>query len=291
MHYLDRRRFIKNSAAAGLALAATTGWGGLVSGREGLEEEKILHIRPRYYRWHVNEGQEWIEANTGHAALDWRLPLSQCAVVLVDVWQRHYIREPEERAEKIMDEKLVPLMEVCRAKGLEIIHAPAPEAARLHPNWINLPKEKKNKGTSEEWPPKEFRSLSGPYQQYRRPHEPREAERQALPPLRIHPKAEPTATEIVIADGDELHQYCKKKGILFLLFAGFNTNACILSRDYATIEMSKRGYQVVLIRDCTTGMESAESQATLGQTNGAILQLEMFGQYTITSEEVTGGLS
>jgi nicotinamidase-related amidase len=112
-----------------------------------------------------------------------------------------------------------------------------------------------------------------------------------LPPLRIHPKAAPTPQEVVIADGEELHAYCKKKGILFLLFAGFNTNACILSRDYGTLDMSKRGYQVVLVRDCTTGMESSESQATLAQTNGAILQLEMFGQYTITSGEVLNGLS
>lgn len=290
---MNRRNFLLLSGAAG-SLAFTTG-----DRREEIPafspsetgEGTMLSIRPRYYRWHVNEGQEWTETNTGHATLDWKIPVSQCALILVDVWQRHYIREPEERAEKIIDENLVPLIRACREKKLEIIHAPAPEAARLHPNWINLDTGMKSEKAPVEWPPREFRHLSGSYSQYRRPVEPREAERQSLPPLRIHPKVEPLRGEAVVATGDELHEYLKKKGILFLFFAGFNTNACILSRDYATIEMGKRGYQVLLVRDCTTGMESSESQATLAQTNGAILQLEMFGQYTVTSGEMIRGFS
>jgi nicotinamidase-related amidase len=108
--------------------------------------------------------------------------------------------------------------------------------------------------------------------------------------LDFHPKARPVAKEPVVATGEELHRYCKKQGILFLLFAGFNTNACILSRDYGTMQMSNRGYEVVLVRDCTTGMESKETQPTLSQTTGAILLLEMFGQYSVSSGEVIAGL-
>ena len=96
----------------------------------------------------------------------------------------------------------------------------------------------------------------------------------------------------VVATGEELHHYCKQQGILFLLFACFNTNACILSRDKGTIQMSNRGYEVILVRDCTTGMvESNETQPTLSQTTGAILLLEMFGQYSVTSGEVISGFS
>jgi hypothetical protein len=54
--------------------------------------------------------------------------------------------------------------------------------------------------------------------------------------------------------------------------------------------MSNRGYAVILVRDCTTGMESKETQPTLGQTNNAILLLEMFGQYSINSGEIIAGL-
>jgi len=141
------------------------------------------------------------------------------------------------------------------------------------------------------WPPPEFRSKSGPFQAYRRPAEPRESELARLRAgLTIHPKVRPMGEEPVVATGEELHQLCQRLGILFLFFAGFNTNACILVRDYGTLEMSRRGYEVVLVRDCTTGMESRESQAALSQTHGAILFLEMFGQYTVTSDELCAGL-
>lgn len=289
MKTLNRRTFIKTNSALGLVGLLNADWVISSAGQGDAFKNGYLQIKPRYYRWHVDVGQEWTELNTGHSTLDWKLPISQCALVLVDVWQRHYIREPEERAEKIIDENLLPLMKACRSQGLEVIHAPAPEAARIHPNYVNIPEPPRP--PADDWPPREFRNLSGEYSQYRRPVEPREEERQRLPPLRIHPKVEPIKGEVVIATGHQLHQYCKSKGILFLFFAGFNTNACILSRDYATIEMSKRGYQVLLVRDCTTGMESSESQATLAQTQNAILQLEMFGQYSVTSKEIISGFT
>jgi hypothetical protein len=96
--------------------------------------------------------------------------------------------------------------------------------------------------------------------------------------------------EAVVATGEEPHHNCKKQGILFLLFTGFNTNACMLLKDYGTIQMNNRGYGVILVRDCTTGMESRETQPTLAQTKGAILFLEMFGHYTVTSGKIMTGL-
>jgi hypothetical protein len=78
---------------------------------------------------------------------------------------------------------------------------------------------------------------------------------------------------------------------LFLFFLGFNTNACILMRDYGTLAMGRRGYEVTMLRDCTPGMESAETAPGLAQTQNTILMLEMFGKYSLTSDEFIAGLS
>lgn len=174
---------------------------------------------------------------------------------------------------------------------MEVIHAPSAPTAQKHPNWLNLIPKAEKKAPADEWPPVQFRSLSGPFAAYRRPVEPREKERLSLPELAIHPKVSPLPEEAVIATGEELHLYCKQKGILFLFFAGFNTNACMLRNDYATIKMSEKGYQVLIVRDCTTGMESKETHPTMSQTTGAILHLEMFGQYSVTSDEIIAGFS
>ena len=284
----SRRQFLKKNSQAAAGLALTTGFPAFVSGQS---PPGILHIKPRYHRWHVDPGVEWVETNTGYATLDWRIPLSQVAIVLVDVWQRHYLRDTEARGEKIINEKLYPLVVKCREANMNIIHAPSPGVAMQHPNWVRLVDRTHESTAQDEWPPKDFRNLNAQFKQYRRPHEPREKERQELPALTFHPKIQPLSGEPVVASGEELHRYCRKEGILFLLFAGFNTNACILSRDYGTLQMSNRGYQVVLIRDCTTGMESAETQPSMSQTKSAILLLEMFGQYSITSDEIIRGFT
>jgi nicotinamidase-related amidase len=289
----SRRRLLSLATATGAALTldAPSFLRGQLSETSGSEPSRKLQVRPRYYRWHVDPGVEWIETNTGYAHLDWTLPLNQAALVLVDIWDHHYLKDTEARAEAVIDEKLVPLLKGCREAGMTIVHAPSPPQAMRHPNWVNAEKPSTAKAKPADWPPPAFRSKSGPFQAYRRPAEPREPELARLRAgLQIHPKVQPLGKEPVVATGEELHQLCQRLGVLFLFFAGFNTNACILVRDYGTLEMCRRGYEVLLVRDCTTGMESRQSQPTLSQTNGAILFLEMFGQYTVTSEELRAGL-
>ncbi len=291
----DRRQFMAASVAAGASLAisagATTLFTGEARAEDSAESARRLKIQPRYHRWHVDPGVEWVETNTTYATLDWSIPLSQAAVVLIDVWDRHYLLDTQARTEAIIKDRLAPLLDACREAGLLVIHAPSSVVAQQHPNWKPRQPVAPVSRPPSDWPPPAFRSKSGEFRAYARPAEPREPELVELRSrLQMHALAQPVGDEPVIGTGDELHSLCREKGILFLLFAGFNTNACILMRDYGTLAMSQRGYEVVLIRDCTTGMESRDSHPQLAQTNGAILLLEMFGQYSITSEEIIRGL-
>lgn len=254
--------------------------------------DEVLRVTPRYHRWHVDPGVEWVEANTGYAHLEWEIPLAQAALVLVDVWDRHYLKDTEARAEKIIQERIVPLLTACRQAGLRVIHAPSPPQAMENPAWARLVNDAEITPSTDDWPPPDFRSRQGEYGRYAMPPEPRDAEREELRAgKQMHPDVQAEGDEAVIATGEELHRYCKREGILFLFYLGFNTNACILLRDYGTVEMSKRGYDVLIVRDCTTGMESAQTHDELGQTRGAILFLEMFGRYSVTSRELMAGLT
>jgi len=293
----SRRNFIKRSSLGGLGTALGIGISIPAISKENLDtsehsiSDEKLHVKPRYHNWTVDAEEEWLELNTKQANLDWNIPVSQCALVLLDVWQRHYLKEPEERAEKIINEKYLPLLKKCREYEMQVIHCPSPEVAKTHPNWVKLMTEAELKSAPDIWPPREFRNLNGPYNSYRRPFTSKDTERNALTPLTFHPKVVPMNYEAVVGYGEELHRYCKQKGILFLFFAGFNTNACMITRDYGALQMNYRGYQVSVIRDCTTGMESRETQAGLLQTNGALLFFEMYGQYTVTSNEMISGFS
>lgn len=271
------------------------------SGTSALSEQRILHVKPRYYRWHVDPGEEWLEKNTDYACLDWEIPMSQAALVLVDVWDRHYLKEPEERAEWIIQETIRPLLKKCRAAGLQIIHAPSPPQARKCAKWVGHKKQKEpptiapaakaDSVPAKPWPPSQFRSKSGPYARYARPAEPMASDRlRILKGLCMHPDVQPEGSDVVVATGQELHEFCRDRGILFLFYVGFNTNMCVLQRDYGTMAMHTRGYEIIVVRDCTTGMESFETQDGLWQTRGAILFLEMNRKYSILSKQLIAGL-
>ena len=251
-----------------------------------------LHLRPRYHRWHVDPGVEWVESNTTYDRLDWSIPLSRAALVLVDVWDRHYLKDTHARADEIIRRRLRPLVDRGRSAGLPIVHAPSPPQAEAHPNWLRLEGwDRKPWPDDADWPPPDFRQRKGEYAAYAPPAEPRDPEREGIREgLRIHPEMEPAEGEPVVSTGEELHLWCRGQGVMFLLYAGFNTNACIVHRDYGTIDMNRRGYAVVVVRDGTTGMESADTHAALGQTRGTVLNLEMFGCWSVTCGEIAAGL-
>ncbi len=289
-----RREFIAKGSLAGagtlIGLNISQTREVLLSQYTDKTADKSISIKPRYYRWYVDPGQDWIEANTGYARMEWQIPASQTALVLVDVWQRHYIKDPEIRAEEIINTKLLPLLSSFRKGGIKIIHAPSPEVAVTHSNWVKIQTREQVFPKRDVWPPSDFLDSSGAYKPFAMPFEPMEEVRKKMPPLTFHPEVIPLEGEPVVANGVELHEYLKKNGILFLLYAGFNTNACIINRDYGTIRMRDKGYRIILVRDSTTGMESKDTQATMSQTNGTILNLEMFGCFTVTSEELLAGI-
>jgi len=255
-----------------------------------------LSIRPRYCRLYTDAGVELAEENFLHAELDWQMPLSQAALISLDVWNWHFARDTLERIEDITVNRIAPLVEACRRGGMQVIHAPAAPVANRHPNWVHLiPEETKPQPVwpdSPEWPPKDFRQKSGRYRPYARPHEPQEADRSQHGKEKrgFHPAVQPMGDEAVILSGEELHRWCAQRGILFLFYVGFNTNACIVRRDYGTYPMLFRGYEVILVRDCTTGMETHSTVSSLTCTVGQIATLEQFGIYTVESSQVMDAL-
>ena len=100
------------------------------------------------------------------------------------------------------------------------------------------------------------------------------------PPRGIIPCLAPVASDVVIANGEQLHKLCEARGVLHLFFVGFATNICVEHRDYGTRAMADRGYNVILLRDGTTGIEltaglDAPVRPTFSMTQAAILNIEL----------------
>jgi nicotinamidase-related amidase len=259
--------------------------------------ESRLHIRPQYFRLYVDPGVEPAERNYRYRELDWRIPLAQAALVCVDVWNWHFSSDTLSRMEDITVNRIVPLAEACRRKGVRLIHAPATPVADKHPNWLRLiPEDEKPRKVwerSPRWPPPDFLEKKGQYASHARPHEPQEAERtrHREEDRDFHPALRPKNDEAVIRSGEELHRFCADQGILFLFYAGFCTNVCMVRRDYGICAMQSRGYEVILVRDCTTGMETHETHQEMVCTSGQIATLQQLGVCTVTSEHFVKALA
>ena len=256
---------------------------------------KTVHLRPRHYRLYTDPAVEEAEANFRYAELDWSVPLSEAAVICLDVWNYHFARDTLERTDAVTREKILPVVRACRQAGLQVIHAPAAPVATKHPNWVRLvdadAKPTPPWPDSPAWPPEEFVAKRGPYAKYARPHEPqrdvRDKHRQEQ--RDFHPAVRPEGDEAVVLNGEELHRLCAQRGILHLLYVGFHTNMCIVQRDYGTYAMMQRGYHAILVRDCTTGMETHETQRDMMCTRGTVATLEQLA-YTMTGAELIGAL-
>jgi len=250
-----------------------------------------MNIKPRYARLYTEPGVELKAANYKYNELDWNIPLDQAAIVAIDCWDWHFSEDSRQRIEKIMQENIAPLFTACRKSGLKIIHAPGHVASKYPDNLVNLQPQGKAQTSwpdSPDWPPHDFRSRKGQYAQYAKPYESQDEQRnrRCLVKGDIHPLAMPTADEPVIINGEELHRYCANNGIMHLFFIGFNTNACVMIRDYGLSKMADRGYGCIILRDCTTGMEIADTVENLTCTKGTIADIEQFYGYSMTSKQL-----
>ncbi len=102
--------------------------------------------------------------------------------------------------------------------------------------------------------------------------------------LHISPHLAPAGDDIVLSTGEGLHALCRERRIRHLVYAGFATNICVLFRDYGVRAMGQMGYNILFIRDATTGVEASETVGDLGATRAAVFFIETKVGVSTTAE-------
>lgn len=218
----------------------------------------------RQYRVYTDLNVPAREENFGYVERQWPLPVEQTGLVLIDCWDRHYVQSHLERDVRIVQERLLPVVQACRRAGIAIIHAPSPQTAMKYPQWTRYADDELLFGRDvppPDWPPQDFVRRQGEYAVYAPPEEPHmpqilrdRVERWIMADLA------PLPEDFVVINGAQLHRLCRHQRILHLLYAGFAANVCVLYRDYGIRAMSvERHYDVILIRDCTSAIETHDT--------------------------------
>ena len=234
----------------------------------------------------------WREENFELKTMTQKIDPAEAALVMVDVWDIHPYQSHLERGAEITEKRIVPVAQACREAGIAVVHAPSPGQAPKYSQWVRYAGDREMGvagGTaSDNWPPPEFRSRNGKYAKLAKPKSARREKwlKEKLPERRIMSCMEPQPEDFVIHNGDQLHRLLRHRKILHLFYAGFAANMCVLHRDYGIVAMQRRGYNIVLLRDCTTAIESGETLPHMTHTKASISIVEMVFGGTATSAEL-----
>jgi nicotinamidase-related amidase len=205
----------------------------------------------------------------------------EAALVLVDTWNKHPNRSHLARSGQIVQMRIAPLLPAVRAASIPVIYAPSPDVAPHYPQWKHAfaARTPTEPSAPAEWPPPDLRARTGRYARYRRLPD-------GVPHNYDGPFPDdwwwdgiaaciaPEPDDDVVATGAELHDILSARRIAFLFYAGFATNICMLHRDYGILAMGARGYLPILLRDCTTGIETRATLADFTTTRLAIQDVE-----------------
>ena len=214
------------------------------------------------------------------------LAAAETALVLCDVWDRHWCRGANERLALLLP-RMNQVVRAARSRGVLMVHAPS-DTMDFYA------------GT-----PARQRVLAAP------PVEPPPEQPHDQPPLPIdasdvgcdtppdephkawtsqHPAIEIDQDRDAISDnGAELMNLYAQRGIRNIIIMGVHTNMCVVGRSFAICPMVKRGYKVMLVRDLTDTMYSPARPPYVSHEEGTRLMVEYLEKFwcpTIASADL-----
>lgn len=178
--------------------------------------------------------------------------LSRRALLVCDVWDRHWCRSAGERTFALA-EQINLVAELLRRAGGFVIHAPAETMSFYE----GTPQRTRMACMPDASPPAERalgeRGLSVPHRSVRCPDVP-ECVEPSGPPwpwTRQHPAIRIAEEDGVTDDGREVYRALRYLEIETLFVAGIHTDQCVLNRPFGIRQMTKWEVKCVLLRDLT----------------------------------------
>jgi nicotinamidase-related amidase len=212
----------------------------------------------------------------GERTLAW-LP-NETAIIVCDMWDDHWCKSSARRVGEIAP-RMNETLKAARALGVRIVHAPSdtldhyagwPQRDRIlaaphvEPpveiqRWCYLEPEKEKAlpiddsdgGCDDENPAKESRAWS-----------------------QEHPAIEIADEDAISDQGTEIYNYFVQQGIKHAALMGVHLNMCVLGRSFGIRQLTKLGFDVVLVRDLTDTMYDPRDAPRVSHDEGTRLMIE-----------------
>lgn len=222
-------------------------------------------------------------ARFGESARQKRLPLakSQLALILVDIWDHGNARCP-------YCESLPRLLKLARAHNLVVIHAPSYAVDKDGNFLAKTLAAPVSVGSA--WPPLDFVCKQGRFAYRDLYQEELHSGRPA--PRRIHACAAPVPREREYVESglEGIRAILEKEKVLHVLYAGGGTLRCLLFKPAGYPNLTRLGYQPILIRDATAHAPQKLDGAEVDMQRAGIVCFENLCGFSTTLDDLETGL-
>ena len=247
--------------------------------RPAVEGALRLHLRTRAQP--AEGGGEWREV-----AVEKELPVAQTALLLCDVWDKHWCAGANRRLAAMLP-RMNQLVQVLRSKGVQIIHAPSDTMSF----YADTTFRRRAMAAPHAQPPAPLKLPDPP-----QPIDASDGGCDDKPPCRSqkawsrqHPAVEIAEPDAVTDNGQEVYNLLHQFGIENLLIMGVHTNMCVLHRSFAIKQMTRWGIHCVLIRDLTDTMYNPDRPPRVPHERGTELVVEYIEKHwcpTVLSDDL-----
>jgi nicotinamidase-related amidase len=227
---------------------------------------------------------EWDEVN-----LVKEVPVAEVAIIICDMWDKHWCEGATERCGALA-EKMAPVINAARAKGIQIIHAPSetmnfyqdtPQRRRV----MLAPRVEMPKLLEISDPPLPIDDSDGGCDTPQKPWY--KAWTREIAKLDIG------GFDGISDDGEEVYRFLRQQGVKYLIVMGVHTNMCVLNRTFAIRQMTRRSIQCILARDLTDTMYNPKMRPFVSHDKGTALVIEHIEKYwcpSVLSGDLLAGL-
>ncbi len=266
-------------AVATASVAAESATDSGVKGRMltlNLRRQKLVQNDQGYNVWKVETTTRKVKA-------------SETALVLCDVWDKHWCRGANERLAEMLPQ-MNQVVKTLREKGVLIVHAPSDtmkfyEGSPARKRVLDAPKAPDPKTRKHDDPPLPIDASGGGCDTGEK------SSHKAW--SRQHPAIEIDQARDAISDkGRDLYNLYQQRGIKNILIMGVHTNMCVLGRSFAIKQMVRWGFDVALIRDLTDTMYNPARSPYVSHEEGTRLVVEFIEKFwcpTTTSGDLLTG--
>ena len=293
MVVITRREFLERAGAtsawgvSGLSLGI---WAhGRLLASEAKATPEVLRLA---VRWEERAGDDFAP-KTG--TREWTP--RQSAILICDTWNLHWCKSATRRCGQLA-EKMAPIVEQARDRGVSIVHAPsdtldfyrdhparkraidAPGATPPSPigGWCSLEKEREGELPIDDSDGGcDCQPQCKNYKAWTRQH----------PAIRIDD------ADVISDKGQEVYNYFIAQGIKNVIYMGVHTNMCVLGRSFGIRQMTKLGFNAALVRDLTDTMYNPRRRPFVDHAAGTELVVRHVERHwcpSLTSSALVEGL-